>query len=184
MKNNRVLKITILIILVSIAAGGITLTMGNFNLGSSRAGEPPKISGTYLFKKENCTRAGCFSGANPKFTLGYLQYLEGAQQVHVSQTISGISINHSGWEGKPMHMELLDQDSNLGWNRKEINYKLTEWGVQFGVERQSKMLHLYLDKSRSLIIETTTNKIGLALFFIPFSESMTYQVKLVRADDL
>ena len=104
--------------------------------------------------------------------------------MYISQTNSGIEISHTGWKNLPMHMELLESDSRLGWNQKEFTYHLNEWAVQFGIEWQSKVLHLYLDESRSLIIKTTKTKIGLALFIIPFAETMSYQMKLVRADAL
>lgn len=79
-------------------------------------------------------------------------------------------------------MEALNSDPSLGWDQRELTYKETEWAAQFGVERQLNVVHLFLDDSRSLIIKTTSDKAGLALFLIPFSESRTYQVKLVRAD--
>ena len=182
MNIKRFLHVTSFIIAAIIVIGVAAVVAEEFSRRSPRTGEPPNISGTYLFKKENCPRNGCFSGASPKYTLGYLEHLEGEQRVHISQTSSGITINHAGWENKTMHMELLDKDSSLGWDQREFTYKWNEWAVQFGIERQSKVLHLFIDESRSLIIKTSTNKIGLALFLIPFAESMTYQVKLVRVD--
>jgi hypothetical protein len=181
-KNSRFLNISMFVISAIIVVGVIVLVAEEFSRRSPRTGEPPNISGTYLLKDQSCLQRSCFPGANPKFTLGYLPYAEGEPLVHVSRTSSGIRFDHAGWENKPMHMELLNSDLSLGWDQREFTYKQKEWAAQFGVERQLNVLHLFLDDSRSLIITTTSNKAGLALFLIPFSESRTYQVKLVRAD--
>lgn len=181
-KVSRFLNISVSVISAIIVVGVVVLAAEEFNRRSPRTGEPPNISGTYLFKDQSCTQRSCFSGANPEFTLGYLPYAEGEPLVHVSQTSSGIRFDHAGWENKPMHMELPNSDLSLGWDQREFTYEQKEWAVQFGVERQLNVLHLFLDDSRSLIIETTSSKAGLALFLIPFSESRTYQVKLVRVD--
>jgi hypothetical protein len=182
MSINRFFHVTGFIIAGIIVIGVIAVVAEEFNRQSSRTGDPPNISGVYIFKKENCSLNGCFPGANPKFTIGYLQFLSGEERVYISQNTSGITINHAGWQSKPMEMKLLRNDPGLGWNNKEFTYKWTEWAAQFGVGRESKMLHLYLDDSKSLIIKTTNNRAGLALYFIPFTESEVYQVKLVRVE--
>ncbi len=182
-KNRRFLHISVLFVISAIIVVGIiALVTEDFGGRSPRTGEPPNISGAYLFKDKSCQQRSCFFGANPQFTLGYLPYAEGEPLVHVTQTSSGIRFDHAGWENKPMHMELLDSDPGLGWDQHEFTYKQQEWAARFGVERQSNVLHLFLDDSGSLVIETTSSKAGLALFLIPFSEARTYQVKLVRAD--
>lgn len=181
-KNSRFLNVSMLVISAIIVVGIIVLVQEEFSRSSPRTGEPPNISGTYLFKDKSCLQRSCFPGANPNFTLGYLPYAKGEPLVHVSQTSSGIRFDHAGWENKPMHMELLNGDLRLGWDQREFTFKQKEWAAQIGVERQLSVLHLFLDDSGSLIIATTSNKVGLAFFLIPFSESGTYQVKLVRAD--
>jgi hypothetical protein len=182
-KNSRFLYISMLFVISAIIVVGImALVTEEFGRRSPRTGEPPNISGAYLFKDKSCQQHSCFFGANAKFTLGYLPYAEGEPLVHVSQTSFGIRFDHAGWENKPMHMELLNSDPGLGWDQREFTYKQQEWAAQFGVGRQSNVLHLFLDDSGSLVIKTISNKTGLALFLIPFSESRTYQVKLVRVD--
>lgn len=182
MNIKRFLNVTSFIIAAIIVIGVVAVVAEEFIRQSPRTGEPPNISGAYIFKKENCSLNGCFPGANPKFTIGYLQSLAGEEHVYISQNSSEITIKHPGWQSKPMEMKLLRNDLSLGWNQNEFTYKWTEWAAQFGIGRESKVLHLYLDNSRSLIIRTTNNRAGLALYFIPFTESETYQLKLVRAD--
>jgi hypothetical protein len=182
MNIKRFLHVTSFIIVAITVIGVVTVVADEFKRQSPRTGEPPNISGTYIYKKDNCSLNGCFPGANPKFTLGYLQLLASEERVYISQNSSGITIKHLGWQSKPMEMKLLRNDLSLGWNQNKFTYKWTEWAAQFGIGRESKVLHLYLDNSRSLIIQTTSNRAGLALYFIPFTESETYQVKLVRVD--
>lgn len=178
MKVKRCLYIVFFIIFAIVV---VTLVAEEFNRHSPRLGEQPNISGTYLFKKENCSQSGCFFGADSKFTIGYLQYLPDYERVNVVQTPSGITIKHAGWQNRPMEMVLLHNDQSLGWDQNEFVYKWTTWdaGV-LGMGRSSRVLRLFLDDNRSLIIKTESNKTGLAFYFLPFTESSTYQVKLIR----
>lgn len=166
-------KIAVLIVTATmIAADFITRV-------SLETGEPPDISGVYLFKKENCSKDGCFYGALPEFSIGYLPDNE---QVHISKTVDGFTIKHVGWGNKMMSMELLRKDWGMGWNNKEIVYKWTNWGAQLGIGRESRVLRLFFDDSRSLIVESTYRETGLAFFLVPFTESYTHIMKLVRVN--
>ena len=180
MKVKRYLYIVIFIIFAIVV---VTLVAEEFNRHSPRLGEQPNISGTYLFKKENCSQNGCFYGADSKFTIGYLQYLSGPERVNVVQTPSGITIKHAGWKNRPMEMVLLQNDQSLGWDQNEFVYKWTAWGAGLGIGRSSRTLHLFLDDNKSLIIKTEFNETGLAFYFLPFTESMIYQVKLIRVGE-
>lgn len=143
------------------------------------ASEPPDISGVYLFKKENCSKNGCFFGAHPDFSIGYLPDNE---RVHIVKTSDGFTIKHIGWENKMMSMELFRKKSGLEWNSNEIVYNWANWVAQLGIGRESRSLHFFLDDSGSLIVESTYRETGLALFFIPFTESFTHSMKLVRVN--
>ena len=179
MKIKRFLYVVIPIISAIIV---MTLVAEEFNRRSARSGQPPNISGTYLFKKENCSPSGCFFGADSKFTIGYLQYLPDYERVNIVQASSGITIKHAGWENRPMEMVLLQNDQSLGWDQNEFIYKWISWGAGLGIGRSSRELRLFLEDSRSLIIQTESNEIGLAFYFLPFTESMTYRMKLIRVD--
>ncbi len=167
-------KVTALIIIVAI---GVTDVLSRF---PSRAGEPPDISGVFIFKKENCSQSGCFYGAHPDFSISYLP---DGERVHVTKTADGFILKHIGWKNKIMKMELLRNNRSIGWNHKQIVYKWANWGITpLGDGRESRMLRLFVDRERSLIVESTYRETGLGFFFIPFTESFTHRMKLIRVD--
>lgn len=144
-----------------------------------RTGEPPDISGEYLFKQENCSPNGCFFGSHPDFSISYLP---DGERVHISKTPHGFEITHIGWKNKLMKMELSRNNKSIGWNDNQIVYKWARWGAQLGVGRQSRILQFFLDDNGSLIVESTFRETGLGFFIMPFTESYTHRMKLVRLD--
>jgi hypothetical protein len=147
---------------------------------SFRTGEPPDISGVYLFKTKNCSQDGCFFGAHPDFSISYLP---DGEEVQVSKTADGFLITHIGWTGRKntkMKMELNQNNPDVGWNRKEIVYKWSRLSTGLGLSRQSRGIHFFLDDTGSLIIQSTYRETGLGFFVIPFTESYRHKMKLVR----
>lgn len=154
----------------------------------SREGEPPNISGVYVFKKENCLKKSCFK-SNPNFTLDYI--LEG-DMVTVKQDTGGITMTHVGrnskyvkWKGELAETRLLFDNSELSWDTKSIWHKRAEWGVfgiLIGISRYSQSVTFHLDEENSLIVRSETGEFGLVLFLLPFIESAHATMRLVRVD--
>ncbi len=145
----------------------------------SRIGEPLDISGVYVFKKDNCSKDGCFFGMHPDFSFSYLPDNE---EVIITKTELGFAMRHVGWKNKMMSMEFFRNNPNVGWSTEDIMFNWISWGVQLGIGRESRRLRMFFDQAGSLIIESKYRETGLAFFVLPFTESYTHKMKLIRKD--